>query len=118
MDLLFGLALSAHLGLTDEYNEIHPHIRLENDRVATGIYYNSLDELSVYLGLKYQPLEKINLETGIVSGYDSIAPLIPYARIIYQLDDNTSLFLTPTAEKHKNNLNTGVVIGFEFMFDK
>jgi len=118
MDLLFGLAISTHLGLAGDYNEIHPHVRLENSYIATGIYYNSIQNTSVYFGLIENLTDKISVEAGIVTGYDSFSPVIPYGRIIYQIQDNTAIFLSPTAEKSRNDLNPGFVLGFEFMFDK
>lgn len=118
MDLLFGLAISTHLGLAGDYNEIHPHVRLENSHIATGIYYNSIKNTSVYFGIVEDITDKISLEGGIVTGYDSFNTVIPYGRITYDLQDNTTIFLAPTAEKRRNDLNPGFVLGFEMLFDK
>jgi hypothetical protein len=118
MDLLIGLALSTHLSLAGDYNEIHPHVRLENEYIATGMYYNSIGNTSLYFGLHESLTDKISVEGGVVSGYDSFGSVIPYARIVYEVNDEVDMFITPTAEKRRNTINTGVVIGFEFMFDK
>lgn len=118
MDLLFGLALSTHLSLAGDYNEIHPHVRLENEHVATGIYYNSIGNTSVYFGLHESLTDKILVEGGVVSGYDSFNPVILYARIVYEVNDTVDMFITPTAENRRNNLNLGIVLGVEMFFDK
>ena len=41
--LAIGLALSMHVGLANDYNQIHPYATCETDKTITGVYYNSLD---------------------------------------------------------------------------
>ena len=118
MDLLIGLALSTHLSLAGDYNEIHPHVRLENEHLASGIYYNSIRNTSVYFGLHESITEKLSVEAGIATGYDSFNPVIPYGRVVYGLNNNVDIFIAPTAEKRRNNVNAGIVLGLEMFFDK
>lgn len=116
MDILLGLAVSTHLGLTGDYNEIHPHIELTSRQFVAGAYYNSIETGSIYLGIENKVNDKIILETGIVTGYDNLATVIPYAKINYSLQDNAELFMSPTFEKNNNDYNLGLVLGILYYF--
>jgi len=41
--LTLALGVSAHLGLDNQYNAIHPHVRYRNEQFIAGAYYNSED---------------------------------------------------------------------------
>ena len=98
LSLLF--ALSLHVGLEGDYNSYHPHARCEKDSLISGIYYNSEDRISSYVGLQYE-----GLELGLVTGYtyNDIIPMIRYKK------DNW--FIAPAYEKGGSK---GIVIGLEF----
>ena len=98
LSLLF--ALSLHVGLEGDYNSYHPHARCEKDSLISGIYYNSEDRISSYVGLQYE-----GLELGLVTGYSysDIVPMIRYKK------DNW--FIAPAYEKGGSK---GIVIGLEF----
>ena len=98
LSLLF--ALSLHVGLEGDYNSYHPHARCEKDSLISGIYYNSEDRISSYVGLQYE-----GLELGLVTGYtyNDIIPMIRYKK------DNW--FIAPAYEKSGSK---GIVIGLEF----
>ena len=98
LSLLF--ALSLHVGLEGDYNSYHPHARCEKDSLISGIYYNSEDRISSYIGLQYE-----GLELGLVTGYtyNDIIPMIRYKK------DNW--FIAPAYEKSGSK---GIVIGLEF----
>lgn len=100
--IALSLAISMHLGLENDYNNIHPHARCSIDNTIAGVYYNSEDNISTYIGKKYN-----NIEVGIVTGYESngIVPMIRYA--------NNGFFISPAYE---TNGNYGVVIGIELGF--
>ena len=115
MDLLFSLALTTHLGFFSEYNEIHPHIQLSGDKYNTGIYYNSVREISFYASRKIN-YGDIGLEFGLANGYEPI-PVIPYSRVTYDYVDNIRLFGTTAFEKHESKLNAGLVMGIEFILN-
>ena len=100
----FALALSLHLGLEGDYNGVHPHIRYNEQNYIAGVYYNSINNVSVYAGKRWE-YNDFGLEAGAVTGYDNIAPVIPYARITYN-----NLFIAPGVEPD----NVGIVIGYEF----
>ena len=53
-NIIFGLAMTAHLGLAGEYNEIHPHIRYNNDNVIAGAFVNSIVNISLYAGRRFE----------------------------------------------------------------
>jgi hypothetical protein len=112
MDLIYGLALSFHLGMENNYNNLHPHIRLQNDDFIAGAYYNSEDALSAYAGIELS-YGKWNHEIGVVSGYDE-NDIIPFVRSTYDLNDNTIGYITPGVE----NNNVGIVLGIELQIKK
>ena len=100
--LQLSIALSLHLGLVGDYNNIHPHARCSIDNTITGVYYNSEDNISAYIGKKYD-----NIELGLVTGYsgNEIVPMIRYVK------DN--FFISPAYE---SNGRYGITIGYEFNF--
>jgi hypothetical protein len=112
MDLVYGIALSFHLGMDDNYNNLHPHIRLQNDDFIAGAYYNSENALSAYAGIELGH-GKWNHEFGVVSGYNESA-IIPFVRTTYDLNDNTIGYITPGFEDN----NVGIVLGIEFQIKK
>ena len=93
------LAVSTHLGLNGDYNNIHPHARCTIDNWITGAYYNSERTVSYYIGKKIS-----NFEIGLVTGYSSydVLPMIRYI--------NDGWFIAPAYEKPGNY---GVMIGYE-----
>lgn len=115
MDIIYGVALSVHLGLEGDYNDIHPHIRLQQDYFIAGAYYNSEERISPYAGLQYT-FDKVFVEGGIAGGYPAIDTVVPYVRIGYKLSDNTSIFLAPALEKRNGNTNVGSVWGIDINF--
>ena len=65
------LALSMHVGLEGNYNSIHPHARCQQDALISGVYYNSEDNISAYVGLEHN-----GFELGLVTGY-TYADVVP-----------------------------------------
>ena len=98
LSLLF--ALSMHVGLEGNYNNYHPHVRCQTNSLISGVYYNSEDRISTYVGLEYE-----GLELGLVTGYKSqdIVPMIRYKR--------NNWFIAPGYEVDGTY---GIVIGLEF----
>ena len=94
------LAISMHIGLEGDYNNIHPHARCQQDALISGVYYNSEENISAYVGLEHN-----GWEVGLVTGYtySDVVPMIRYKK------DNW--FITPAYEK---NGTLGRVIGLEF----
>jgi hypothetical protein len=105
MDVLLGLALSLHLGLEGDYNNVHPHVRLQQDHFIGGAYYNSEYTTSFYGGMLFEN-NKWNYEVGVVSGYDH--ELYPFFRSTYDLNDNTMVYVTPALEGDTIVLVVGV----------
>ena len=97
--ITLSMAISMHLGLENNYNNIHPHARCSIDNTIAGVYYNSEDNISTYIGMKYD-----NIELGIVTGYSSneIVPMIRYVK--------NNFFISPAYE---TNGNYGITIGIE-----
>lgn len=112
MELLYGLALSTHLGTTNSYNGYHPYVTLKSDNMVMGLFYNSVDNISPYIGLQYTN-NNVLLEGGIAGGYNDIGSVVPYMRFGYKLGDNTLLFVAPSAEKNNGDLKPIAVLGLE-----
>jgi len=101
------LAVSMHVGLEANYNNIHPHARCTVDNKIAGVYYNSEDRISTYVGREFELDEYWTLELGLVTGYKSedVLPMIRYKA--------GGLFISPAYEKHNGEENYGVVLGWE-----
>ena len=89
-----------HLGLEGDYNAIHPHARCQKDALISGVYYNSEEKVSAYIGLEHE-----GWEVGLVTGYTyaDVVPMIRYKK--------NNWFITPAIE---SNGSKGIVIGLEF----
>lgn len=113
--ITLGLVISLHLGLQGNYNSISPHVRYEKDGLITGIYYNSMEKLSVYGGYRVDSEGGVGAEFGIVSGYDKVAPIVPYSRITYDID-SLRFYVAPGVEKWNDDINLGLLTGVEVKF--
>jgi len=93
------LAVSLHLGLENDYNNIHPHARCTVDNHISGIYYNSENNISLYTGFEHNGFELV-----LVTGYSSndILPMIRYKK--------NNWFISPAYE---TDGNYGITIGLE-----
>ena len=112
--IIFSLALSAHVGLADSYNNVHPHIRLTDDSAIAGAYYNSVDRLSVYVGHRMELGSNIGVEVAAVTGYPAFGPIAPYVRGTYDYG-SVRAFVAPSYETwHDDTVNVGLVFGLEF----
>ena len=103
------IALSLHVGLEGDYNSIHPHARCTVDNTIVGVYYNSEESISTYIGYKFKSPFDTEIEVGLVTGYSS-APVVPLLRIT---KDNW--FITPAYEISPSK-TMGITIGYEFKF--
>ena len=94
------LAVSMHVGLEGNYNSFHPHARCQQDALISGVFYNSEERVSTYVGMQHE-----GFEIGLVTGYTyaDIVPMIRYKK--------NNWFITPAIEKGGNK---GLVIGLEF----
>ena len=106
------LALSLHIGLESNYNQIHPHARCTTDTFISGAYYNSEDNISLYVGKVIEDVDKNwDLELGLVTGYSGmdVAPMIRYI--------NDGWWVAPAYEQSHGG-NIGVAIGYEWKLGK
>ena len=94
------LAASMHLGLEDKYNNLHPHARCQQDALISGVFYNSEERISSYVGLQHN-----GFELGLVTGYTyaDVVPMVRYKK--------NNWFFAPALEKDGRK---GFVIGLEF----
>ena len=116
MDFIWALALSTHMGLEGNYNEVHPHVRFYEDGAIAGAYLNSVDRLSIYGGYRLE-YGNFGTEITVTTGYPAHGTLAPAIRSTYDLGDNVRFFAAPTAEVYTNDTNIGAVLGIEFKFD-
>tara|TARA_R110000765_G_scaffold54320_1_gene108363 strand:+ start:53 stop:382 length:330 start_codon:yes stop_codon:yes gene_type:complete len=98
------LALSMHLGLSGDYNSIHPHARCTIDNYIGGIYQNSEYNVSTYIAKKTEVLN-FNIEYGLVTGYSGM-DIAPMFRV-----EKDGFFIAPSYETEGN---IGIVLGIEF----
>lgn len=112
MDILIGLALSAHLGFSQDFNSIHPHVRLQQNNFIAGAFYNSEKAMSAYAGIELSK-GRWNYEIGAVTGY-SDAEVLPYLRTTYELSKHSYVFAAPAI----SGSNTGIVLGVELLVKK
>ena len=99
-----ALGISLHLGLANDYNEIHPHVRYNNQNYIAGVYYNSESNVSTYVGRRWEK-GKFGVEAGVVTGYSG-GNVLPYGRATYE-----NFFVAPAIE---GGDTVGTVIGYEF----
>ena len=102
------LALTLHVVLEGDYNNIHPHGRCTIDNWISGAYYNSEENVSYYVGRKISNVDyNWDLEIGLVTGYSDmdIAQMIRYV--------NDGWFVAPAYETSHGG-NIGVTMGYEF----
>lgn len=105
------LSMSLHLNTEGDYNKIHPHIQCEhNDRII-GSFYNSEREISFYLGKQWQ-VNEWEIDTAVVTGYQvsRIQPMIRFKK--------NNFYIVPMYENYYNEINYGVVIGYEWRINK
>lgn len=114
MDILLSLALSQHLNFQNDYNQIHPNIRIQEQQFIAGAYYNSEERISPYLGLRYDFLGH-GVELGIAGGYPALGEVVPYGRYTYDLTQNLRLFAMPGGEVVEDETHYGLVVGIELL---
>ena len=102
------VAFSMHIGLSGDYNQVHPHARCNVDDFMFGTYYNSEHRVSTYVGKTLGPIDhNWTLEYGLVTGYKSydVVPLLRYTNDVWIV-----------APAYEIGNNYGVVIGWEYKF--
>lgn len=112
-NIIFGLAMTAHLGLAGEYNEIHPHVRYDNNHVIAGAFLNSIDSVSVYVGRRFEH-NNFGFELTATTGYNAL--IVPQIRGTYNVHNNIRLFAGNAIEKVNNNVRAGAVVGIELLY--
>lgn len=104
-EIIFSLAISAHIGLPGHYNNIHPRITYVNDDIIAGVFINSQSQLGMFVGDVHQ-LKYGTLEVGLVSGYYNV-PVAPMAKF-----NVNNFFVSPAYA----NSEIGLVAGYEVKF--
>jgi len=109
--LAIGLALTAHIGMIDDYNGYHPFVECQQDNYVGSVYYNSVERVSWYLGYREQYDNGLGWDLGLATGYTN--RVVPTGRIRYN-----NLFILPGVEYYDDNYHVGVVIGMEIKLGK
>jgi len=109
MVIVYGLALSTHIGLQGDYSSLHPYIKAENNDYIAGMYYNSEDRVSLFAGKQFVFDDKTSVELGLVSGYTS-KDVLPMLKLNYD-----KFFVAPAYEEH-NGKRYGTTVGVQFDF--
>ena len=104
-NLILTVALSAHLGMSGEYNSVHPAITYKKDPIIAGVFYNSERQTSVFLG-QTQQLDNLEITSGVITGYSGNS-ILPMLKINYN-----SFFVAPGYA----NGDAGVVVGYELQY--
>jgi len=121
------LAFTMHLNSEYDHQIVHPHLRYETaspfvhrSPLYVGAYRNSCrnpdlceSKISFY-GAQELRRHKGWVELGLVTGY-TLAPVLPFFRVGYDLTPNVRLFAAPIAENdyHNDRYNLKSVIGLE-----
>ena len=103
--IFFGLAFTIHMGMSNQYNGIHPTFKYKYNEYTIGAFYNSEENISLYTSRDVDLKGDLKLEGGLVSGYSQ--PIIPFLRLKYN-----DYFIGPGIEGKK----LGIVFGKEFQF--
>lgn len=101
------LAFTLHLATPNSYNEVHPHIRYEEDRFITGLYLNSVSKPSAYAGVRIG--NRVWTEVGLVTGYP-MATVVPLMRSGVDVTPRASAFAAPLYDDD----GAGVLVGIEY----
>lgn len=107
--IILSIGMSIHAGFVDTYNNVHPHVRYQNEWLISGVYLNSVDEMSYYGGFRNE-YGDWGTEFVLTTGYN--LDIAPAARVTYDVTDNTRVFLNPAAEGER----VGMVLGIELMY--
>lgn len=104
------LAISIHT-ISGDYNDIHPGAVVKCNNFIAGTYLNSESNISVFAGVEWELSNDLYIEAGLVTGYAH--PILPMARLSYEVDKNMRWFIAPAAT---TNGDLGVVFGPELRF--
>lgn len=114
MEFLLSLALSMHLGTEGNFNEVHPHFRVKNNHIVSGLYLNSMNNAAGYLGVNFEK-NKFYVDLGVTLAPSDIDVFKPWLRAGYKFNDHINVFTAPVLEYNINdNLNSGGLIAIEF----
>ncbi|MGL5011817.1 MAG: hypothetical protein ACRC6I_18220 [Paracoccaceae bacterium] len=108
MTIALCLAVSAHVALPGDWNEVHPCVRLQEDIFIAGAFLNSEDRISAYAGVELRS-DNLFLELGAVTGYSG-AEVLPFLRAGVITDKDVRIFVSPAYA----NGDIGAVLGVEF----
>ena len=82
-EIFLSLILTTHIGMSENYNNIHPAFGYKNDQLVAGIFRNSFRRNSVYLGYS-KKFQDVELQVGGVSGY--LYDVVPYIVVKKPID--------------------------------
>lgn len=110
-NLALSIALSAHIALQGNYNQVHPTIECAGEAFRAGAFLNSEGTGSAFLAYRLQR-GGVWLDLGLVTGY-SDADILPFVRAGVDLTDRARLFIAPAFETWDGETRVGAIIGVE-----
>lgn len=114
MEFLLSVALSMHLGTEGNFNEVHPHFRVKNNHIISGLYINSDNNPAAYFGVNLEK-NKFYVDLGGTLAPGEKTPIKPWLRAGYKFNNHINIFTAPVLEREdNNNLNSGGLIAIEF----
>ena len=114
-NLTLALGLSMHLGFEGDYNQFHPHVRWQEPAYMAGVFLNSENDISAYVGQEYM-FNDFGLELGVAVGYSDF-PIKPFVRGVYRISVIGPAIETILYSDHEE-VKPGIVIGFEYGLGK
>lgn len=94
-----------HVGMSNQYNGIHPTIKYKYKDYNVGTFYNSEKNISSYISRSNNLNDKLKIEYGLVTGYK--ASVLPFFRLKY-----SDYFIAPGIEGDR----IGILMGKELKF--
>lgn len=100
------MAFTLHINQNTNYNGIHPYAYLTKNDYNVGLFYNSLEQVSLFSSKKfYIGNSGLNVEVGAATGYET--DVVPMARINYK-----NVYFMP----YKDDNEIKPIVGFAMDF--
>jgi len=111
IEIVTSLFITAHAGFSNHnLNYVHPHIGLETEKYAAGLYYNSERRTSLYVSRSIYS-GQVDISGGIVTGYAS-AKVLPFISVSRYLDKGFTVFVIPSVDSETQK--PSLVLGLEY----
>jgi hypothetical protein len=111
IEIVTSLFITAHAGFSDHnLNWVHPHIGVETEKYAAGLYYNSERRVSFYVSRTLYS-GPVDIAGGVVTGYAS-TKVLPFISVSRYLDKGFTVFVIPSVDSETRK--PSLVLGLEY----